>query len=94
MAAIHAVLTTQNRGKVEFQNIVGDQSSESFIKVLQEGLKKVQKDINDKLTDYINEDKAVNGSSTGAATKEPESEGERTFVSSPAKPQRFFFLED
>lgn len=76
MATLQAVLTSPKRDSVEFQHNIDSQSTKSHLRQLQDGLVKVQKDLNDKLTEYVNEDKAVNGSFGGASRGgDDESEG-------------------
>ena len=69
MAAINAVITASNKGKTEFNYNIDKDVSQEYFKQLYEGLLKVQKDLNDKLTEYVNEEKAVNASSSNSATK-------------------------
>ena len=76
MASVSAVVTCSTKEKTEFSYAINSQSQQNHLRQLHEGLLKAQKDLNEKLTEYVNQEKAVNGSSSNTAGKSDESESE------------------
>ena len=76
MASVSAVLTCSTKEKTEFSYTIDSQSQQNHLRQLHEGLLKAQKDLNEKLTEYVNHEKAVNGSSSNTAGRSDESESE------------------
>ena len=73
MASIKAVITSSAKEKTEFTYTIDNQQAENHYKQLHECLLKAQKDLNEKLTEYVETEKAVNGSSSKPAAKSDES---------------------
>ena len=69
MATINAVITSSKNENTEFNYNIDKTVSQEYFKHLHEGLLKAQKDLNDKLTEYVTQEKAVNGSSSNSTAK-------------------------
>ena len=74
--SVSAVITSNTKEKTEFTYAIDSQLQQNHFRQLHEGLLKAQKDLNEKLTEYVNQEKAVNGSSSNTAAKSDESESE------------------